>query len=176
MWWIWVGCRLSPKVGGKDPLNIDSPIVGRLEPIVKSSTYSVFVDHKTASSLGITEAEGRPDALKDRDGVYVGETPPVTTYESWEEIPEAERSSILVNANRQIIQDAKNALRADVKGGGTLTLASQLKAEMAKLNDPAVLTDLTKMQTIGKEIARLNREIADAKLARKTSKATDDGE
>lgn len=128
-------------------------------------TYPVFVNEKTAKVLKIVESEGRPEGTEGRDAVYVGECDPVTTYQSWDEVPENMRATILDAANRQAIQDAKNTTRADVKGGGSLSLTKQREAHMK--NSP---TDPTKFPQWLAELQRLNTEIEDARLAKKSAK------
>lgn len=128
---------------------------------MKRLTYPVYVDKATADRLKLVDAEGRPTDYKG-EGVYVGETEPTTTYESWDDVPPEARATLLNNANRQAIQDSKNALRADIKTGSSLTLTKQRDQMMlAPPSDPAEIV------VWAKEIQRLGQEIADAKATKK---------
>lgn len=138
---------------------------------MQSKKYPVFVDQKTADSLSIIEAPGRPANEKGislgGEGVFVGYTPDTTTYElsDWQSLTQAQIAFVMDTANRQIVQDAKNAYRADVKDGGqkSLKLAIQTKMDsreaiIAKLatGDVSVLADL---QTANQEIAELQAKV-----------------
>jgi len=80
-----------------------------------------------------------------------------TTYEFWDEVPEEKQSAILVNANRQAIQDAMNSLRAawkDERSGGVkmlkrerdeLTAERQTLFERLAENDTSVVPQITEL-------------------------------
>ena len=133
-----------------------------------SRTYPVFVDVETATKLGIPESEGRPESASNREGVYVGETAMVTTYQTWDEVPQNVRADILDRANRQTIQDAKNLTRADVKDSysgksGVKGLKKAREEAMKQALACAMAGDLTGAQKWGAEAQRLATEIENAK-------------
>lgn len=103
---------------------------------MESNRYPVFVDQKTATEKGITEAPGRPEHEDGKPlggaGVFVGFTPETTTYAlaDWPNLTEGQRAFIMDTANRQIVQDAKNLYRADVKSGRD---SAKTQAEVADL-------------------------------------------
>lgn len=90
--------------------------------------YPVHVTADVARASGVVEHTG--------DKNYkIGECE-ATTYEFWDEVPEEKQSAILINANRQAIQDAMNALRAawkDERSGGTKMLKREREELLGRL-------------------------------------------
>lgn len=113
---------------------------------MESNRYPVFVDQKTATEKGITEAPGRPSYEDGKptggNGVFVGFTPETTTYSvaDWPNLTGGQRAFIFDTANRQIVQDAKNEYRADVKNGRD---SAKIAAEAADLAAKAAQGDAT---------------------------------
>ena len=121
---------------------------------MKTSKYPVFVDVPTATKLNITELEGRPEDTMNRDAVFVGFAE-ATTFElgDWPTMTPAQRAFVIDTANRQIVQDVKNAHRADIKDGGKTSLAKQRDALIASMNDSNVAEVFPKLQAVLAEIA-----------------------
>ncbi len=129
-------------------------------------TYPVFVDQKTATALGITEHPGRPTHEDGKplggEGVFVGFTPETTTYEmsDWQTLTAGQRALILDTANRQIVQDSKNAYRADVKDGGQKSLKAQIQTAMDE-RESVIAKLATGDTTVFPELQAANARIAE---------------
>ena len=119
-----------------------------------TSKYPVFVDVPTATKLNITEHEGRPEDTMNREGVFVGFAE-ATTYEvkDWDDMTSAQRAFVIDTANRQIVQDVKNAHRADIKDGGKTSLAKQRDQLIASMTQENMAEVLPKLQAVLAEIA-----------------------
>ena len=89
-----------------------------------------------------------------RDAVFVGFAE-ATTFElgDWPTMTPAQRAFVIDTASCQIVQDVRNAHRADIKDGGKTSLAKQRDALIASMNDSNVAEVFPKLQAVLAEIA-----------------------